>query len=598
MLQINKEQQDAITFRDGTLLLIAGPGSGKTFVLTNRIKALIDSGIDSSHILVITFTKAAASEMQSRFERLMTKENAVSFGTFHSIFYSILKHHKKYSNVVPITDKEKLNIIKRTFEIVNLPDAKENLDELLSTLGLISACKNNGNQPNAFTQNKYDSATFTSIFNTYNDLLLEFNKIDFDDMINLCLGLLANEPGYLKRWQDKYSYILIDEFQDISSNQYELVKLLASPENNIFAVGDDDQSIYRFRGARVEIMHRLQEDFKDSETKYLSVNYRCESEIVTVANQVISENTLRFAKNIMANKSGGCSVVDIKGFSSPIKQNEYIIKLLQGCSNEELNGYAILTRNNRYGSKYAALLRSNNILVDYKEKTIPFSASYIKDICAYIEYAEGNHSREVFLRIMNKPLRYIKRDYIPSFVNEQKLIDAYESDSFMQKRIKLMFEQLARIHNMSIFLAINYIRKVIGYDEYMKSGLSAELYKRYTEEIEEFTSICRECKSYLEIQEKLKMIQSSEAESSLSKGVHIYTYHSSKGLEFSRVILPDVNDGIIPTKSAHTNEDIEEERRMLYVAMTRAQDNLHILYRTDENNKPSRFIGKILNDKT
>ena len=598
MLQINKEQQDAITFRDGTLLLIAGPGSGKTFVLTNRIKALIDSGIDSSHILVITFTKAAASEMQSRFERLMTKENAVSFGTFHSIFYSILKHHKKYSNVVPITDKEKLNIIKRTFEIVNLPDAKENLDELLSTLGLISACKNNGNQPNAFTQNKYDSATFTSIFNTYNDLLLEFNKIDFDDMINLCLGLLANEPGYLKRWQDKYSYILIDEFQDISSNQYELVKLLASPENNIFAVGDDDQSIYRFRGARVEIMHRLQEDFKDSETKYLSVNYRCESEIVTVANQVISENTLRFAKNIMANKRGGCSAVDIKGFSSPIKQNEYIIKLLQGCSNEELNGYAILTRNNRYGSKYAALLRSNNILVDYKEKTIPFSASYIKDICAYIEYAEGNHSREVFLRIMNKPLRYIKRDYIPSFVNEQKLIDAYESDSFMQKRIKLMFEQLARIHNMSIFLAINYIRKVIGYDEYIKSGLSAESYKRYTEEIEEFTSICRECKSYLEIQEKLKMIQSSEAESSLSKGVHIYTYHSSKGLEFSRVILPDVNDGIIPTKSAHTNEDIEEERRMLYVAMTRAQDNLHILYRTDENNKPSRFIGKILNDKT
>ncbi|SCY40961.1 DNA helicase-2 / ATP-dependent DNA helicase PcrA [Lachnospiraceae bacterium XBB2008] len=600
MAKMNADQQRAVNFRDGTLLLLAGPGSGKTTVLTHRIRALMEAGVKDSDILVITFTRAAALEMQERFLQLIAPDDAqVTFGTFHAIFYSILRNHRAYRRVVPISDKDKLNMIKRAVEMSGLKDECADFDDLVGCLGLISSCKNNGNDPDDFVQDMFDKQAFISLFKAYGGLLNDFGLIDFDDMINLCLALLRDDEGFRKYWQGRFKYILIDEFQDISTNQYELVRLLAYPENNIFAVGDDDQSIYAFRGANVALMRRLLNDIPGAEQDLLSVNYRSSEQIVSFATQIIRANTDRFEKRI---ESGGGTgeEVHVNGFKSKEDHNGHITGLIRIAFSDGLTGpdIAILARTNRQGAEYAALLRACGIECEYNDTHIPFSSGYMRDICAYMALAAGDRSRGTYLRIVNKPLRYIRREAMPhETVERSDLFKYYSSDMHMRKRIDEMFRHIDRIRNMRPHLALRYICNTIGYDAYVKENVTPDKYREYVEEKEAFLLLIKEADNYREVEELLEVIRGKAAESSSKKvpgpGVRIMTYHGSKGLEFDTVILPDVNENKIPSRSAHTPAEVEEERRMFYVAMTRAKKHLHILFRTDENLKPSRFIVKL-----
>ncbi|MBO4900085.1 MAG: ATP-dependent helicase [Lachnospiraceae bacterium] len=614
MANMNPDQQRAVNFRDGTLLLLAGPGSGKTTVLTHRIRALIEAGVKDSDILVITFTKAAALEMQERFLQLIAPDDAqVTFGTFHAIFYSILRNHRAYRRVVPISEKDKLNMIRRAVEMCGVKDECADFDDLIGALSLISSCKNNGNDPDNFVQDMLDKEAFISLFKAYRGLLDDFGLIDFDDMINLCLDLLKSDEEFRHYWQGRFKYVLIDEFQDISANQYELVKLLAYPENNIFAVGDDDQSIYAFRGANVALMRSLLKDIPGAGQDVLSVNYRSSREIVLFATQVISANTDRFEKKIESGGEAGEKPC-VCAFKSKDDQNDHIMGLIRKAYQGSLTGadIAILVRTNRQGAEYAAYLRANGIECEYSDDHVPFSSIYIRDICAYMALASGDKGRSTYLRIVNKPLRYIKRDAMPrEIVERTDLFKYYSSDMHMRKRIDEMFRHIDRIRNMRPHLALRYICNTIGYDAYVRENVNRDKYREYIEEKEAFLVLIKEADNYREVEDlleiirdkaktvsgtKKKMVPGTEAGGAVvpGTGVRIMTYHGSKGLEFDTVILPDVNENKIPSRSAHTPAEIEEERRMFYVAITRAKKHLHILFRTDENLKSSRFLADIL----
>lgn len=591
---MNTEQRDAVEFKDGTLLLLAGPGSGKTFVITNRIIELINSGVDPKHILVITFTKAAAISMKNRFEMLLEVgyNPPVTFGTFHSIFFHILKSHRAYRNVVPVTDKEKLNMITRASEIAGVSSLCADFEDKIRLLSLISACKNNGNDPNDFGQEELEKSQFVTLFNAYNGLLAEFDRIDFDDMINKCIELLKSDNKVLSYWQSRFDYILIDEFQDISGNQYELVKLLAFPQYNIFAVGDDDQSIYRFRGARVEIMKQLLDDIPCAQKKYLSINYRSTEGIVDASCRIIENNKDRFPKNIISAQAKG-NPVNVSSFGTRSEETLNILDIIKRKEKEGvlLNDIAILTRTNRQGANYAALLRREHIPVVFKEQMRPYSSIYFKDLCAYMSYASGNCSRENFLHIMNRPLRYIKRDACQNkTVSISDLYKYYADDKNMIIRIREMEDGLKRIKNMRPYLAVNYIRNTMGYDSYVRGSVSSEKYAQYIEEMKSFLLLIKPLGSIEEVYSLLDEIWNSVTCTDEQCGVQIMTFHGSKGLEFDTVILPDINEGVVPPKSAHTDIEIEEERRMFYVAMTRAKNTLCIQFVTEENRRPSRFI--------
>ena len=595
---MNPSQREAVCFHDGALLLLAGPGSGKTFVVTHRVQALIASGVKASEILVITFTRAAALEMQERFFNLVyPDEPAVSFGTFHAIFYSIIKHHHQYRKVVPITDKEKLNMCKRALEETGHGEMLSDFEECIALLGLIGSCKNNGNDPFEFDQNMLEKAEFARIFEAYNDLLRSFDRIDFDDMVNLCLELLKREPEFAAVWQNKFKYILIDEFQDISANQYELVKLLAYPQDNVFAVGDDDQSIYAFRGADVSLMRSFEKDFTGAQVRYLSVNYRSSGSIVDFAGRVIRSNKNRFSKNISAEKETGDSVT-ITGAADMAAQNEMVLDVIKNAhmGGTQWSDIAILLRTNRQAGVYAALLRQAGIPCDIKETKPPFSTQEIKDICAYLALGAGDNSREKYSRIINKPVRYIKRAAMPEeTVDISQLRSYYRGDTYMIKRIDELDKHIRRLKGMRPHLAVRYICTTVGYDRYVRESAGVKAFQDYLEQRDAFTALIKDLDTYRQVAEMLDDIRMSYTEShpqdTVVNGVRIQTYHSSKGLEYDTVILPDVNEGKIPSKSAKTEADIEEERRMFYVAVTRAAAHLHIFYRKDGNLRPSRFVS-------
>lgn len=601
---MNASQRRAVNFHDGALLLLAGPGSGKTTVLTHRIRALIESGVKDSDILVITFTRAAALEMKERFDKLMAPSEAnASFGTFHAIFYSILRYHRAYRKVVPITDKDKIKYMKRALEISGLTDECKDFDDIIRSLGFISSCKNNGADPVAFSQDMYAPQAFKSLYEAYNGLLHDFGLIDFDDMVGECLKLLKRDEEFCAFWQKKFKYILIDEFQDISAGQYELVKMLAYPEYNIFAVGDDDQSIYAFRGANVGMMRRLLDEIPGAIQDALSVNYRSTAEIVAAASEVISDNKDRFAKTIRARDGiePASDSVRLEKCATGSAQIEKCVGIIRSEveAGTDLNDIALLVRTNRQGAEYAGYLRAEGLQVAYSDTRVPFSSTYVRDICSYMAIASGDHSRSHYLNIVNKPLRYIRREAMSGeHVSRDMLMRYYASDPHMIMRVDELFRQLDRLRNMSPQLSLRYICNTIGYDKYVRENTAVDKLREYQEEKEAFLTLIRECRSYREVEELLSSIRdaakNSAGRNEEQYGVHIMTYHGSKGLEFDTVILPDVNENRIPSRSAHTPAEIEEERRMFYVAMTRAKRYLNILYRADDNLKPSRFIEKLL----
>ena len=605
-MKFNESQMSAIKHKNGPMLVLAGPGSGKTATLVERTKNLIlQHGINPSNILVITFTKAAANEMKLRFEREMSagpNSARVTFGTFHAIFFMVLKLAYKFDAGNIITDEAKHQVMREMIAKLGLDYRDEN--ELVQGIfAEISMIKNSRIPLEHFYSTQCGEDVFRKIYREYDAFLRKQKLIDFDDMLTMTYELFTQRPDILKAWQKKYQYILVDEFQDINQIQYDIVRMLAMPENNLFMVGDDDQSIYRFRGSKPEIMLHVPKDYPNVKQIQLDTNYRCQSAVVDASLRLIAQNKERFPKKIKAARAKEQEIT-FRTFES---QRDEILFILKKVDEQIGKGYhlsdiAILFRTNTQPRFLMEQLMAYN--VDFKTRDqIPnlYDHWIARDIRTYMNIARGSRERKDFLMILNKPKRYISRD---SLTESQIAFDEwekmYDEQPWIAERIEKLHYDIKMLEKMSPFAAINYIRHGIGYDDYLTEYAE---YRNISKEdlfdvLEELQASAKGFKNYdawelhmKECEEELK--EKAKHKNENPNAITLATLHSAKGLEFKSVFIIDANEGIMPYKKALLDKDIEEERRLFYVGMTRAIHDLTICSVKNihgKTNEVSRFI--------
>lgn len=583
------------------------PGSGKTTVITRRIQSLIElHHINPEEILVITFTKAASLEMDERFQKLCGNTYLpVTFGTFHAVFFHILQnaYHFTASNI--ITEKEKqtyLKIVLNQLEQNELEDlTNEDVNSLL--LSEIGNVKNQGIAIRDYKTSLFGEDTFRKVYVEYQKILHQNRKIDFDDMLLLCYSLLQQNESVRTQWQRQYKYILIDEFQDINALQYAVIKQLALPENNLFVVGDDDQSIYGFRGSKPEIMQQFVQEFK-AEKILLDTNYRSTVPILQASLKVINDNKNRFYKKMVSEKKSGDHVV-LYGFINKEAESENIIHLIEQYQNRNsIEDIAIIYRTNAGAGYLTEKLVERKIPFLLKESFTSIYQHFIaKDICSYLEFSE-NGKREAFYRIMNKPKRYLSREAVAETqVDFERITSYYREKPYMRERIQKLQYDSSVIKTMNPYAAINYIRKGIGYEQYLEKlagekNIPMQEWRTLLDEIQERARPFSDLKEWLrhieDYEQELK--RQKTASQATREAVSILTMHGSKGLEYPVVIIPDCNEGTIPHKKALLQEHLEEERRMFYVAMTRAKEKLFLFFvagTKEEPRQPSRYLKNL-----
>ena len=579
-------------------MVLAGPGSGKTFVITHRIKYLIEGpGINPAHILVVTFSRAAAKEMKDRFEKLYSK-SPVTFGTFHSVFFNLLKTAYGFSSEQIASDELRYTLIKELIKRNSIEN--EDINTLAGNLlNEIALVKQDNISIKNYYSNSISSDTFKKIYIDYESELEARGKLDFEDMLSLTYELLSERSDILKAVQNRYRYILVDEFQDINFLQYNIIKLMAGAVQNITVVGDDDQSIYRFRGARPEIMLGFERDFRNVKKVFLDINFRSSTQIVNASTKLISFNSKRFPKNFKA-KNGDGAPVSLIEFKNPFLEVNSIIKDIKDYikSGQDINSIAVLYRTNLSPRLLIERLMRNNIPFTIRD-AIPnlFDHWVAKDIISYIKLAINMGDKSDLLRISNKPNRYISRDSLSSSrANIETLFDYYDDKSYMIKRIVELREHLRTIKNLKPATAIRYIRNVVGYDEYIEeycdmNGVESDDCYSILGDLENSAAEYNDFNDWFVHMDEYKdeLIEARKKSNENDKGVRLMTFHSSKGLEFDIVYIIDVNEGSVPYKKAKGVDEIEEERRMFYVAMTRARKKLFICYCVENFGKS---IGK------
>ena len=618
----NKEQIEAIQHDKGPALILAGPGSGKTTVITERIRYLIQSRhVQPQKILVITFTKAAATEMKLRFRSLMGgKTYPVQFGTFHAIFFTILRHAYHYNVNNIIKDDVRQQLLRELVNRMTTLQIEDEPDLLMELAGEISHVKSERIVLEHYYAKCCGHEDFREIYMQYEKELQQRRLLDFDDMLVYCYELFVQRKDILQQWQQQYSYILIDEFQDINRVQYDIIRMLAQPEDNLFIVGDDDQSIYRFRGANPEIMLHFPKDYKEAKRVTLATNYRCPKQVVELAGRVISNNQNRFAKQIQAAESENApdgkelpkDTVTIRCYDTIFAQNDSIASQIQQYHKEGISyrSMTALFRTNTQAHALAAKLMEYNIPFTMKEAVPNLYHHWIaRNVIAYLKIAAGSRERSLFLQIINRPLRYISREALSDKqVDFEELFDYYEDKEWMAERIEQLQYDLAVMSDMRPYAAINYLRKGVGYDAFLQQyarehKLKADELMEILDEIHEQAKASADTakwlqyiKDYTEQLKEQKQTQKNEEE---EERVILGTMHGAKGLEYDVVFIPDANEGTVPHSKAVLEADMEEERRMFYVAMTRAKNHLHISYVKNRYNKEvdaSRFIEELIRE--
>ncbi len=603
----NDGQRRAVEHFKGPALVLAGPGSGKTRVITYRTKYLIEHyGVNPSGILVITFTKAAAMEMKHRFQEITDRKYVtVSFGTFHAVFFGMLRHAYGYTAENIIKEEQRIRFFKEEISHMDL-EIEDETEFIQNITGEISKVKNERKNILEYEALSCDINAFRKLFQKYENFLRRQNQIDFDDMLVYTYELLTQRKDILSAWQKKYQYILIDETQDMNQLQYDIVKLLAAPGNNLFMVGDDDQSIYRFRGARPEIMLGFQKDYPNAEQILLDTNYRSRKQIVESAIKVINHNDNRFAKEIKASRPAGQQVVTAI-FSNQKEEYDCMIQKIlfyhkQGGNYSDI---AVLCRTNRQPGAFAEKLMEYNIPFQMKDAIPNLYDHWIaKNVMTYLKLGKGSNKRSDLLQVLNKPLRYISRECLEDeIISWDVMLQYYEEKPWMCDRIETLQHDLKMLKNMNPYGAIHYIRHVIGYEQYLRD-YALEHRLKVEELLEILEEIQQSAKSYDTLEEWQKHIEEyginlekQQRERQSKDGVILCTMHSSKGLEFPIVFIPEANEGMTPYRKAVMKEEIEEERRLFYVAMTRAKELLYIFSVKERFFKAlevSRFVNELL----
>ena len=665
-MQANKQQQRAIAHNTGPALILAGPGSGKTFTTVERVRYLIEvHHADPSHILVITFTKAAARQMRDRFfARMDNQFFPVTFGTFHAVFFHILKTSCHYDGSSILKEKEKREYLRAA--LLTLPEKfyaqndgkmdQEWEQELLSEIGFI---KNIGKLPTDFTSEYVSRQEFMRIFVSFQKQLAQEKKLDLDDFAAAVCHLFRTNPAELARWQREYSYLLVDEFQDINAAQYEAVKLLCGGKRNLFVVGDDDQAIYGFRGSDPAIMRQFLKDFPEAKQIFLSVNYRSRAGIVETAGKLIGQNRERFPKQIVAGQSAASGVpaaapgmiwlpfstdhsVLVCGFQDRKQEAEAVADEI-GKAFRQGKSCAAIFRTNADAVWLAAELKCRKIPFRWKEKPKnPYETPVCQDLLAYLQFAMEGRKRKDFLRIMNRPCRYLSRQMLPDAdISFSALRRAYAQKPYMQEILHRLETDISRLAKMDLYAAVHYIRRGMGYDAWLKESAgqtpsagelrqgqrtasvgtrahAAGKLERDLEAADFFQEQVREFQSLTELEEAMaayedQMDQNENgadaadvAARTAARGTtgaafatlpiaELVTMHGSKGLEYDVVFLPCCMEGVVPHKKSRDQAALEEERRMFYVGMTRAKKELYLSYTKGTKDAPgfaSRFLAE------
>lgn len=615
-MKLNAEQEAAALLRKGPALILAGPGSGKTAVITCRTLNLITQfQIPAEQILVVTFSRKAAESMKERFLRMQKGVPSPFFGTFHSLFFYILKQAYGLSAKNIITESQKLEFLLEEADKLALLE-KESEEDLEVLLGEIGCVKSRAAQLESFRSSVVSPEEFRQLFAGYARSLNRAGLIDFDDMQSLCLELLSARPDILRYWQSRFRYILIDEFQDINQVQYEILRLLALPENNLFVVGDDDQSIYAFRGAKPAIMAAFLKDYPAAGRITLNKNYRCFPRIQQASHQMIRENRRRFPKNLKSALSASPpGHFKIRLFPDQRSEYAYLADQIQnllskGVRPEEI---AVLVRSSLDLSFLEEILKSRNLpLLSAAPSKDPFRSFIWEDLSAYLRIAEGmsgkalskEQLRKDFFRILNRPSRFLPGNGLEqAFLSGAKtspevlsfLSSRYRNSPKKLREVQKLREDLNILKKCSAYAALKYLKSAMHYEEVLYAQAA-----RYRKRPEEYLA---ELSLLEEALEKGIAPGSFKAPSKLPEtpSIHLMTIHAAKGLEFPFVFLPDLNEGVLPIRQAKKPSQIEEERRIFYVGMTRASEFLEICCCETIRSKkaaPSRFLSCFFHSET
>ena len=613
-MQLNSEQLKAVNHIDGPMLVLAGAGSGKTKVLTSRIANLIENGISPYNILAITFTNKAAKEMKDRVIRLIgSNANNIQISTFHSLGLKILKENYSLlgyeKNFTIIDSDDVLTIIKKIMKDLNMAKERYNPRELRNK---ISSAKNAMMGVDAFSRVEFDH-NVVEVYKRYINKLKNGNSIDFDDLLILPIKLFKKYPSILEDYQDKYKYILIDEYQDTNEAQYTLSKLLAAKHRNLFVVGDNDQAIYAFRGANYKNILNFEKDYPETQTILLEENYRSTKTILNAANSVIKNNRERKDKNLWSNNDSG-EKIKYRIVSNEKEESSYVASeikdlISKGIKEEDI---AILYRTNAQSRVVEEEMLKRNIKYRVVGSFYFYNRKEIKDLLCYLRLI-NNHKDDVsLLRIINTPKRGIGEKTIDNLTDVATLNDTsiYEAISGGKElEFKKLIEELTKdSETLSLTELIDNIINKSGIKKELTSSKLLEDEIRL-ENINEFKSIT---KSYEEeygsatlsdFLEEISLVSDMTEHQDGSNRVSLMTVHSVKGLEFDYVFLVGMEEGIFPHYNAindGTSSAIEEERRLCYVAITRAKKVLYIttaesrmLFGNTNRNMPSRFIEEI-----
>ena len=606
---LSKQQLQAVRHLDGPAMVLAGPGSGKTTVITRRVQYLIENHVLPEHILVITFTRAAANEMQERFSTLMGgTPGRVSFGTFHAIFFQILKHAYGYTFESILREDERYRIVMDLARSIGLEagDLREWATDALAEISRVKA-------EQIPVAHYYSVSTpqelFRQIYDGYRKKQDLLRKIDFDDMCVYTAQLFQKRQDILQTWQQHFRYILVDEFQDINLLQYQIVRMLSGPQDNLFIVGDDDQSIYRFRGSRPEIMLGFPNDYPRAKIIQLSDNYRSTPAIVAASGAVISVNKKRYRKALrsMSETDEPIEFIECEDMETEML---CLVKGIRRSLDAGLrpSDIAVLTRTNTEGREPALRLAEFQIPCRMKD-AVPFLWDHwiAQDMISYLKLTGVEMERQDFLRVCNHPNRYITRkSAYAKRISFEGLKAYYKDKDWMMPYLDSFEHLILAIQPMRPYAAINFIRKGGGYDDYLreyarKRKIEEGELLQLADEIQDSSRGCLTCEDWMSrIEEYRKRTeeQKKESQNRSSDCVTLATLHASKGLEFTEVYLLNVNEGMIPYQRAFMEDEVEEERRLFYVGMTRAKRKLHLLWVKERYNRhmePSRFLEPLRN---
>lgn len=594
MVKLNKNQAQAVAHIDGPCMVLAGPGSGKTRIISQRIVSMVlDHDIPPTRILAISFTKASSLEMKKRTlaygkdDRL----NKVSFGTFHSSFFRILRRYAGVSLEDLLLDLDRFKLVRSILKYLKISNYND--DDVLDLLNEISLVKNELVDYRDYDSQSFEQEIFQKAYRLYEDEKKRHGKIDFDDMLIQAYDLLNNDPAILSIVRQVFKYILIDEFQDINRVQFELIRLIAGQENNLFVVGDEDQSIYGFRGARPDFMLEFDQYFPSARHILLDTNYRSSKDIVDLSLGLIKKNKKRHPKDLKAFSKDPARISYIYPKDTDDEARlvaDQIFDRVGSQKGADYGDFAVIYRTNRQARAFVDAFMDKRIPFILKDAPKTIYDHWVSlDIIAYLRIAMEIGSGGDWARVINKPFRYISKKSLAKAEASMDFLDCLLNDEdikdFQKKNLEDLYIDLNYVRGLSPQYGISYIRTTLDYDRYIldycherriKSQQIVEILDELEAAAGPYKTILDFFKHIDQVREEVKKNADKTAGSSLAtsadKGVVLTTMHSSKGLEFDNVYIVGVNEGIVPYQLGDDSKlDIEEERRLLYVAITRAK---------------------------